>query len=47
MTKPAKFEKGKLLSKEEYKKRLDNYYAEKAKEKNKNNFSLFYCYAID
>lgn len=37
MPKPAKFEKRKRLSKEEYKKRLDNYYAEKAKEKNKNN----------
>ena len=30
MTKPAKFEKGKLLSKEEYKKRLDNYYQSKS-----------------
>ena len=30
MTKPAKFEKGKLLSKEEYKKRLNNYYQSKS-----------------
>ena len=29
MSKPAKFEKGKLLSKEEYKKRLNKYYKEK------------------
>ena len=29
MPKPAQFEKGKRLSKEEYKKRLDKYYKEK------------------
>ena len=39
MSKPAKFEHGNLLSKEEYKKRLDNYYAAKAKEKNKYNLN--------
>ena len=39
MSKPAKFEHGNLLPKEEYKKRLDNYYAAKAKEKNKYNLN--------
>lgn len=39
MSKPAKFEHGDLLPKEEYKKRLDNYYAAKAKEKNKYNLN--------
>ena len=33
MSKPAKFEHGNLLSKEEYKKRLDKYYKEKGKQK--------------
>jgi len=39
MSKPAKFEHGNLLPKEEYKKRLDNYYAAKTKEKNKYNLN--------
>jgi hypothetical protein len=33
MPKPAQFEKGKRLSKEEYKKRLDKYYKEKGRQK--------------
>ena len=39
MSKPAKFEHGDLLSKKEYQRRLDNYYAAKAKEKNKYNLN--------